>query len=391
MRARSEASWFRSLSITVTLLLAFSSVAVLQAHAVATAASTNVSKPLAGFRLVGEAPQDLPILLNIAIPLRNTGLMSSMAQEVSDPASPLFRHFLSPAQIQQDFLPTVDYNLMMKQLDEDGFHVIMTALDSFIVVSATVAQVQSYFHGDVKVYTNGTASYYETSGVSTFDGGEFYASNMTALVTKPRLAMAPSVAQGGNVTIPANDISAKQLQAVYNASSLYAKGDQGKDQTIGLMDFFGSPTIAEDLRIFDQKFGIPDSNLTIKPIGPYDPNYGVALGWNVEISLDVEVSHAMAPQASEIMYVPSNALSLSAALASVVQDDEVGTLSQSFGLYLGEWQASELGAGALYFNVFLADQQYMLGSLEGISFLVASGDGGGSGFSSGPLGRPELS
>jgi subtilase family serine protease len=377
--------------LTVAFLLVFSSVAVLQTRAIAsTATPTTASKPLTGFRLIGEAPQDLPVLLNIAIPLRNTGLLSSMTQEVSDPSSPLFRHFLSPAQIQQDFLPTAAYDVMLNQLQTDGFHIVMTALSSFIIVSATAAQVRSYFHGDVSLYTNGTASYYETSGASAFQGARFYASNATAFEVKPRIVTSTSGAQGGNTTVPANDFSAKELQAVYNATYLYAQGDQGKGETIGLMDFFGSPSVTQDLQIFDQKFGFPASNFTISPIGPYDPNYGVAEGWNEEIALDVELSHAMAPLASEIMYVPSNALTLSASLAPVVQADNVGTLSQSFGWYEADWQASDVGAASFYFNVLLADQQYMLGSLEGISFLVASGDGGGSGFSNGPLGNLDI-
>ena len=387
MIARSNAPWFRPLSLTIAFLLVFSSVAVLQTHAIAATASTTASKPLTGFKLVGEAPHDLPVLLNIAIPLRNTGLLSSMTQEVSDPTSPLFRHFLSPAQIQADFLPTAAYDVMMNQLQEDGFHIVMTALSSFIIVSATAAQVRSYFHGDVSLYSNGTASYYETSGASTFQGARFYASNATALEVRPRIVASTSGARGGNATLPANDFSAKELQAVYNATYLYSRGEQGKGETIGLMDFFGSPSVTQDLQIFDQKFGFPASNFTIKAIGPYDPNYGVAEGWNEEIALDVELSHAMAPLASEIMYVPSNALTLSASLAPVVQADKVGTLSQSFGWYEAEWQASDVGASSYYFNVYLADQEYMLGSLEGISFLVASGDGGGSGFSSGPLGN----
>jgi subtilase family serine protease len=236
------------------------------------------------------------------------------------------------------------------------------------------------------MFSNGTVSYYESYGQSTFEGARFYASNSTALTAKPRLALPSTVGSVANVTTPANDISASQLQAVYNATSLYSQGFEGQGQTIGLLDFFGSPSVGQDLKTFDHRFKIPDSNFSVKAIGPYDPNLGVYNTWNIEIALDAEVSHAMAPKADEIMYIANNALTFSDVIASVVQDDKVNTLSQSFSLYNGDWQASDIGPSAFYFNVFLADQQYMLGSLEGISFLVSSGDAGGSGYSSGPLG-----
>ncbi len=373
-------------STVITLLLVLSCMPASQAHAF-TPGTAAESSPPSSFRFVGMAPEDMPVLLSMAIPLRNTGLLSSMTQEVSDPQSPLFRHFLTPAEIRQDFLPTDTYNAMLSQLKGDGFRVIATAMDSFIVVSATAAQVSSHFHGNVYMYSNGTLSYYESSGPSTFEGARIYASNATALFVKPRLAASSFSGAGGNVTLPANDISAKQLQAVYNATSLYAEGLEGQGQTIGLLDFFGSPSVSQDLRSFDHRFGIPDSNFTVVPIGPYDPNLGVYTTWNIEIALDAEVSHAMAPKANEIMYVANNALTLSDIIASIVQDDKVGTLSQSFSWFYGDWQVSEVGPSAVYFDVYLADQQYMLGSLEGISFLVSSGDAGGSGYSAGPLGN----
>jgi subtilase family serine protease len=178
---------------------------------------------------------------------------------------------------------------------------------------------------------------------------------------------------------------------VYNTTSLYASGVRGSGETIGLLDFFGSPTIESDLKAFDSAFGFPDANLVIVPIGPYDPNLGANVGWSTEVSLDVESSHAMAPAANIRMYVANGALSLSSALAKIVQDDSVTVLSQSFGNPEWLYSLTDFLGGPNYFteNALMADQYYALGSVEGITFLASSGDAGGSGYSSGPEGGVE--
>ena len=48
-----------------------------------------------------------------------------------------------------------------------------------------------------------------------------------------------------------------QLRTAYNLPPLYGKGITGRGQTIVIVDSFGSPTIAPDLAVFDQRFGLP--------------------------------------------------------------------------------------------------------------------------------------
>ncbi len=53
-------------------------------------------------------------------------------------------------------------------------------------------------------------------------------------------------------------------------------GIDGRGKTIVIVDSFGSPTIANDLHVFDQTFGLPDPpSLTIRqnagPVPPFDP------------------------------------------------------------------------------------------------------------------------
>jgi subtilase family serine protease len=100
-----------------------------------------------------------------------------------------------------------------------------------------------------------------------------------------------------------------QFQKAYNLQSLFDRGLDGRGRTIVIVDSFGSPTIQEDLKHFDQTFGLPDppSLKVIQPAGavpafPADP-FGPAdrSGWAVETTLDVEWSHVFAPGANILL------------------------------------------------------------------------------------------
>jgi subtilase family serine protease len=100
-----------------------------------------------------------------------------------------------------------------------------------------------------------------------------------------------------------------QIQRAYNLAPLLERGIDGRGRTIVLVDAFGSPTIRDDLKTFDQAFGLPDppSFTILQPAGappafPEDP-FGLSdrLGWAGETTLDVEYSHVMAPGASIVL------------------------------------------------------------------------------------------
>lgn len=342
--------------------------------------------PLPGYILEGQASPNLTVLVNIAIPLKNTDLLSSTLKQVSDPSSPLFRHFLTTSQIEQNFLPKIEYESMLAYLESVGLPVVMESMDSMIVVEATAAQASQYFGAQVNIYTNGTDSYYITSGNSLFNGAHFVASNATALTVKPQFATTLSNQPDGNVTFTEGGISAKDLQTVYNATSLYSQGFQGEGQSIGILDFYGSPTIEQDLNLFDKMFGFPDPNFNIVPIAAYNPNLGVSSDWSSEVAIDVELAHAMAPNAAVDLYVTNGALSFAADLAPIISNNIDTTLSMSFS-FAPEWAYPLYGGEMYYFNLLLPDEYFMIGSLQGITFLSGSGDAGGSGYSSGPAGN----
>jgi subtilase family serine protease len=100
-----------------------------------------------------------------------------------------------------------------------------------------------------------------------------------------------------------------QFQQAYDLNPLYKQGLTGAGRTIVLVDAFGSPTIANDLRTFDANYGLPDppAFTILQPAGavpayPEDP-FGASdrFGWAIETTLDVEWSHVIAPGANIVL------------------------------------------------------------------------------------------
>jgi subtilase family serine protease len=97
-----------------------------------------------------------------------------------------------------------------------------------------------------------------------------------------------------------------QLRRAYHVDPLLARGLDGHGRTIAIVDSFGSPTIAADLRHFDQAFGLPDppSLTVIHPAGAppaFNPEDSDMVGWAEETTLDVEWAHVMAPGAKLLL------------------------------------------------------------------------------------------
>ena len=130
--------------------------------------------------------------------------------------------------------------------------------------------------------------------------------------------------------------SPQQIYQAYNINLLLNSGITGKGRTIVIIDAFQNPTMQSDLAAFDSVFGLATPNFVqVAPDGltPFDPNDGNQVGWAGEIALDVQWSHAIAPDAKiELVLAKSNQ---DADLLSVTKwavDHNVGdVISQSFG------------------------------------------------------------
>ncbi len=127
------------------------------------------------------------------------------------------------------------------------------------------------------------------------------------------------------------------IRAAYNFPSTL----DGTGQTIVIVDAFGSPTIQNDLAVFDRTFGIPDPpSFTIfcgnGGCPTFQPNNQLhdEVGWSIETSLDVQYAHAMAPNANIVLDVAatSSGNAINDAEAAAIALFPGSVFSQSFGI-----------------------------------------------------------
>ncbi|HZZ28747.1 MAG TPA: S53 family peptidase [Pirellulales bacterium] len=104
-----------------------------------------------------------------------------------------------------------------------------------------------------------------------------------------------------------------QIRQAYGFNSITFPGGvkaTGSGTTIAIVDAFSSPTIAADLKAFDAQFGIPDPP-SFRIVNQNGSSNSAQLppanaDWSVEISLDVEWAHSIAPGASILLVETAN-------------------------------------------------------------------------------------
>ncbi len=100
---------------------------------------------------LGRAPAAAPLAIAVTLHYRNESELDRLVALQSDPASPLFRHFLSNAQFDAAFAPArADYARVISALQSGGFRITQT-YDNDTVVDAvgTVAAANAFFATDV--------------------------------------------------------------------------------------------------------------------------------------------------------------------------------------------------------------------------------------------------
>lgn len=201
-------------------------------------------------------------------------------------------------------------------------------------------------------------------------------------------------------------------QAAYNLQPLYDAGSNGKGMTIAIVDAYGSDTIAHDLHVYNQAFrlapmcgeetvtcaaGMPtfsQLNLQGSPATKAPPPKSKGTGlenksaWALEVSLDVETAHAMAPGANILLVTTPTAETLGvqgfpqmmAAEQYVVDHHLAQVISQSF--------ASAEDAFGSPQSLLKLRHAFVSAAANGVTVLGSSGDGGTANGRKAPVAGP---
>jgi subtilase family serine protease len=356
----------------------------------------------------------------------NRAQMDELARQLYDRTSPNYRHFLTRSQIAARFAPSADEAKTVREfLEGHNLHVVKTGPDNFFVrARGTVSDVETAFHvvlnsyqvrdkviraNDRDPYIDGPAASLVRS-VSGLDTGEYEHPLMTRSTTPPGLPAGAGNVKAASAATPdgfytnncfdgvekdvfstnsngsfpigtyvGNHLNIQSLtsagcgytppmiQTAYNLSGLYAEGFDGTGQTIGIIDWCGSLTIENDANVFSAMFGLPAltaSNFAIT----YTPTISNCQAADqVEINIDVEWAHAVAPGANINLIVPPS--------ATFLDVDEAEFTAVNYGL--ANVISGSYGSPESFTSPTVLDTENLISqiaAMSGISTNFATGD-----------------
>ena len=174
------------------------------------------------------------------------------------------------------------------------------------------------------------------------------------------------------------------MRVAYSVQSLLERGFTGKGQTIVDIVSYGSPTLQQDMDTFDQQFGLPP--ITIKVLSPFGtqptdhPAPKDLAGWAGETTLDVQIIHAIAPDAGIVVLTsPVDETEGTIGLPQFLQLEQYAISN-----HLGNIISQSFGASEVTLNTAAGKQEIQqwdaffkqATTQQGITFFASSGDNG---------------
>jgi subtilase family serine protease len=172
--------------------------------------------------------------------------------------------------------------------------------------------------------------------------------------------------------------SALQLEEAYNLKPLYSRGLNGSGTTVVVLAENASPTLSNDLTVFDNAFHLPAPSIRVVSVAgsqaAFDPESSDDVGGAAEVTLDTEAVHTIAPEAKIVVLVAPPVTEDSGV------DSEIQAVYYAAQHHLGQVVTTSLGnvgeaaLGAKTINRLHQDLQYA--AARHITVVDASGDFG---------------
>jgi subtilase family serine protease len=252
-------------------------------------------------------PPTQRLSLAIGLPLRNQEELDALLQQLYDPASPNFHHYLTPEQFTARFGPTEnDYQLLMDFAKSNGLRVTVTHPNRVVLdVEGTVVDIQKAFHTTLRTYRHPKEAreFYAPDVEPSVDvavpilhisGLDNYSLPHPNFRIKPTDASTGATPQNGSGSGPGGNYRGGDFRNAYVPGTAL----NGAGQSVGLLQFDGF--YPNDISTYASQSGQPNIALTVVPVdgGLSQPSTNV-LGVS-EVSLDIEMVMSMAPGLSRI-------------------------------------------------------------------------------------------
>jgi uncharacterized protein (TIGR03437 family) len=282
-----------------------------------------------------------------------------LAQQ-QDPSSANYHQWLTPEQFGSRFgASQADIDKLVSWLGQHGLSVKSTARGRMsISFSGTAAQINSAFGVQIHHYlVNGKVHYANASNPTipaAFQGIVTAVQGMHDFRLQPRVKPRATVA-GQHVLAPAD------IATIYDLNPLYSAGINGTGVKIAIA---GQTEIElSDIQNYRTHFSLP-TNVPTTLLVPGDTNPGISEGDLAEADLDIEITGAVAPNASiEFVYTANE----DDAFEYIIDQNLAPILSTSYGAC-----ELEIGTAASVFEQTLVLQA----NAQGMSIFAPGGDNG---------------
>jgi subtilase family serine protease len=318
--------------------------------------------------VVGEPSRDRLMQISVALRVSDRPQLDALIEQLYDPASPLYHHFLSREAFVSQFGPRPQaHDAVIDFLRLHGLHVKATYANRMVVdAEGTVAQVEAAFGVSVHAY-------------AAEDGTTFIANDRDPVMPTALANVVGSVAGLDDYTEMTSHVlasppprtsrsrgapsgfSPEQIAAAYDFKPVYASGNNGEGATIAIATAFGFKPA--DSRAFWQKFGIPAPHYTVVRVGGPVPHP------NLETTLDIEQTGGLAPGARILIYEGANGKfsTFQSVYNRIVSENRASVVTTSWGICEREMPAAALTADSGIFAEAAA---------QGQTWFAASGDNG---------------
>jgi pseudomonalisin len=307
-----------------------------------------------------------PLSVTLSLPLRNQAELTSLIAGLTNPSSPNYHQFLTPASFASQFSPTSDtVNAVTGWASSAGLTVTSVSSNrTLVTVTGALSQLgqafgvtfDSYRMTDGQTYVSNA----QTATVPAALAGDV--SSIVGLSTLGKVQLAPTAAPTGTVSFPSS-YGPKDFWLFYNAPA----NQTGAGQTIAVLAEGDLSSPQADLATFEKTYGLPTVPWTTIPTGAASTD----TSGNDEWDLDTQYSTGLAADVSSLLVYDAPSLADTDILAEMnkwVTDDQAKQANFS----AGECELLASTSGFLTSN----DQVLEQGVAQGQTLFTASGDTG---------------
>ncbi|OLE35872.1 MAG: hypothetical protein AUG48_09560, partial [Actinobacteria bacterium 13_1_20CM_3_68_9] len=314
---------------------------------------------------------------DVSLPWRHSRALDRLDQMVSDPASPSYGHYLSPAAFRARFSPTAaQVGRVKRWLGSHGFEVTGVSTSRMLVDAVgSVDEVNSAFHTSLQ----------EVDGVVGIGEEPYKPLAATPDAPPPpafrnarpcssywgrHFAEGQPSAYGSVQPWATCGYAPRALQGAYGVRRAIRRGNDGSGEKVAVIDAFAAPGIRGDLNKYSRKHRLPRVHFRQKRFHGCHNGCDIAnqQGWYGEETLDLEAVHSMAPGAKLVYLGAADpTFALVRTLGFAVDHRVAHIITNSYG---------HVGEDVSHVQVRAAEKIHKEAIAEGIGIYFSSGDEG---------------